>query len=91
MKKYSKSTSGGIKSRRTKNGNYYIPYSRMTDEQRKKIRDYQQHKREDNKNNVEWQLKQAIYHYNYYKNKIEKLKALLQNQTAESVGTETEL
>lgn len=80
MKKYSKSTSSGIKSRRTKSGNYYIPYSRMTDEQRKKIRDYQQHKREDNKNNVEWQLKQAIYHRNYYNRKVEELKAKLQQE-----------
>jgi hypothetical protein len=80
-----------IKSAKTKNGNYYTPYERMNEEQRKKVRDYQKRVREENKNNIEWQLRQAIYNYRYYEKKISKLKALLQSQTAESVGTETEL
>ena len=80
MKKSPKPTNGGTKSKRTQNGNYYIPYSRMTEEQRQKIRDNQRRKREENKNNIEWQLKQAIYHRNYYNRKVEELKAKLQQE-----------
>lgn len=81
MKKSPKPTNGGTKSKRTQNGNYYIPYSRMTEEQRQKIRDNQRRKREENKNNTEWQLKQAQYYYNHYKRKIEELKAKLQRES----------
>ena len=80
MKKSPKPTNSGTKSKRTQSGNYYIPYSRMTEEQRQKIRDRQNRKIKENKDNIEWQLKQAIYHQNYYNRKVEELTAKLQQE-----------
>ena len=68
------------KSIKTDSGFRYTPYDRMTEEQRQKIRDYQRRKREENKDNIEWQLQQAIYHQNYYNRKVEELKAKLQKE-----------